>query len=41
MDKTIATQIIRVDYIHISFEQSYSHSFKCYTQLKMEKIWKN
>ena len=28
-------------HIHIFCEQSHSHSFKCYIQLKIEKVWKN
>ena len=39
MNKAIVTHI-RIDHIYIFCKQSYLHYFKCYTQLKIEKIWK-
>ena len=37
MNRTIITHI-RVDHIYIFCTHSHSHSFKCYSQLKIEKI---
>ena len=37
MNKAIVTHI-RIDHIHIFCKQSHLHSFKCYIQLKVEKI---
>ena len=37
MNKAIVTHI-RIDHIHIFCKQSYLHYFKCYMQLKIEKI---
>ena len=39
MNKGIVTHI-RVDHIHLFCKRLHLHSFKCYIQQKIEKIWK-